>query len=282
MIDGILKEMGLSFIRELSNYAIVSTSPNQTIDALIDKLGSSARVNGNKITSSGKRLCVVPPQYFPNIPGGSDRRLNIDARVAIAQAITDCIKNTSESINVRFHANKSMISKRVTTIKIDSIGMNDITLIGSKLVPIAVQLYNGTYYHHIDDDRVINDALDALEYTISMNKFKGFVTESNKLMFDKPYAFILDPTIGRDLLFKPISSGALVIGDFNNRDFVYDGYKNLLSIRCTRIFQNYGELTGEYIPYVIVGPGDFELGNLRGVQIDIVPKHMIGQNVSQL
>lgn len=225
-------------------------------------------------------IVVTRDRYTPakpsNLPSGND---SVKNRLSFGAMVHDVLANTLKPLTVVFDGGKKITVKNVTGAKFEGKGIADFVLMqGNKPIPLAVHRVKGSYRHRLTG-RHLEFAYDALE-KVTMDGDIDASMEGDRMTLNAPVVFDVDSRSVRELMFQDLNNGVGIVGDFKPGDFNYDGKSNTLTIKCHRVYQTATDLKSEDKPfYVIVNSLHGQIGELKGLQVDLVPKRSLPQRM---
>lgn len=225
-------------------------------------------------------IVVTRARYTPakatNLPSGND---SVKNRLSFGAMIHDVLANTLKPVNIVFDAGKKITVKNVTGAKFEGKGVADFVLLqGTKRIPLAVHRIKGTYRHKLTG-RYLDFAHEALE-KVTMDEDIDASMEGDRMNLHSPVVFLADNRSVRELMFQDLNNGMGVAGDFKPEDFQYDGKTNTLTIKCHRVYETSTDLKTDDKPYfVITNSLHGQIGELKGLQLDLVPKRSLPQRM---
>lgn len=273
MIFNALKSNGFNPLLYSPRVIIVSAKDKKaTLDKIMELL-PNGQVQGNAVVVQGQHIYITPETYRPMVAHAYQaNNKGLENRVVLAQTIMEVIEKTAPVIDVQLSSSSPIMIKRTKVVKFDHLHA-DLLFSGQTNVPVSVSRRDGVYLHHVNHQGVQDDALAAIEYLISINRFPGSIGDNGNLTMRQPIAFQLDLTFARELIINPIRGGYYIVGDFTKPVFTYTSRQNLLKIRCSSVIRNTSDLTGSFKPFVVIAKGRGKLLDILSPEsISVAPK----------
>ena len=226
-------------------------------------------------------ILVTRDKYTPKSQGASDGNKSIQNRLEFGLLVRDVIASTLNPLTIVFDGGKKVTIKGITDAKFLGLGVSDFALIqGTKKTPISINMLKGNYRHEIQG-RYLELVYAALETAATEEILDADVDNNNHMTLFSPLIFESDIRSTRELMFDDIRGGLGVINNFEPSQFNYNGKSNTLNIKVNRVYQTVSDLKSPDKPYfMITSGGTSQVGELKGLQLDLVPKFALPKNTT--
>lgn len=265
-----------------TSFYVPAKDPKQTLNTILGMF----MVDGGKMVEKSKHsaygvvkvgnylITSTPLRYIPaqprSLPGEND---SVKNRLAFSVMVAEVLHRTLKPLTIVFDGGKKVTINNVTGIKFAGKGIADFTIFqGTKPIPLAVHRTRGNYRHGLTG-RYLDLAYDALE-KVTTEELIDAEMQGDVMTLNAAIVFPADTRSVRELMFQDITGGLGIVGDFHPTDFVYDGKKNTLTIKCARAYESPVDLKSNDKPYfAIINSRTGQIGELKGLQVDLVPKN---------
>ncbi len=217
--------------------------------------------------------------YQPKIPPKTPDNPSVNNRLAFAVMIKDVIANTPNPLTIHF--NKKYKIKNVTSIVVKGKGVFDLSLITTtSRIPIAVHTTNGSWREHINVPKYGMIAYSQLDFVTEHEKISIEIDAQQRVNLSEPIAWQADTESVRELMLDDITNGFGLINNYNPVHYKYDGTKHILYIESRIMYKKSADLNAQNTPYYLIrNASDGQIGDIKGIQLDLVPKHILPSRI---
>jgi len=261
---------------------IPTNTPSQTINQVFNLLRSTpATISKGIVRVKNIEIHTTPVQFVPtsvNTSGIGGSNLGVNNRLAFALLLKHVMSRTMPQLDVRF--NEKMVIKKVIDIKFKGHGVFDFVIMTtSKRIPIAIHTVGGTYRHAINDPKYVASAFIQLESAVDTMSY----TRNGLLELAQPIVWRADNESIRELMFTDIRHGFGVINNYIPTNYQYNGITHTLDITSEYVYKKPTDLKSENTPYYIIrNSKSGSVGELNGIQLDLIPKRTIPVRANRL
>lgn len=241
-------------------------------DSKVDKKVKLSRYGS--VVVGHNHIVATPITYRPSIKPISERNESVKLRMEVMQYIKDTIASTLRPLTIVFDGKKRITIKGVIGVKSSSTGITDmrLVLVGNREIPVAIHREIGVYRHKIQARNVHDRAYAALEKAAEDGMLDATMEDDRMTLHHAVVMKAPTPAIN-GLIFSDIKGGFGIVGDLTDNDFRYRGKDNTLTVKCYRVFKSSSDLVGGSTPYLLINnSSDQNLGELKGLQVDLVPR----------
>lgn len=285
-----LKSRGLvCYPLDNSNFYIPAKDPKtalQQVYGILVTYGAKPLVKSKNSTIGAVeigsyKIFTTPFKYRPKKPSNLPSSIkSVKNRMAFSLMLKDTIVGTIRPLTIVFDGGKKVKFTNVEDTRFLGDGIADFVLqSGTRLHKTTILTPDGSYRENITG-KYLERAYEALE-KVTMDGVIDAEMNGDRMTLNSLIAFPADSQSIRELIFQDLNNGIGVVGDFKESDFNYDGKTNTLSVKCQRVFASATDLKTEDKPYfVIVNNDKGQIGELKGLQLDLVPQRSLPRQIT--